>query len=324
MPMTSAPPDGLPIRVGISRCLLGDQVRFDGGHKRDLFLVETFGAFVEWVPVCPEVEAGFGTPRPAMRLVDRDGRLRLLTIDGRVDLTATMDRYARERVAQLDAEALSGYVLKKNSPSCGLERVKVYSAAGMPLRAGRGLFARRLLERFPHLPVEEEGRLADPRLRENFIERVFAYARVRQLFDSRWTVGALVRFHTAHKLVLMAHSPQAYRQLGVLVANAAKLSRTALRRRYVEAFMRTLAMIATRPRHVNVLQHMAGYLKTQLDAESKAELHAAIDDYGRGYVPLIVPITLLRHHVRAHRIEYLAGQIYLDPHPKELMLRNHV
>jgi uncharacterized protein YbgA (DUF1722 family)/uncharacterized protein YbbK (DUF523 family) len=313
-----------PVRVGISACLLGSEVRYDGGHKRDRFLVETLGGFVEWVPVCPEVEAGFGTPRPAMRLVDDGGRLRLLTIDARTDLTSTMDRYARRRVEQLDGEDLSGYVLKKNSPSCGLERVKVYTAAGMPLRSGRGLFAQRLLERFPHLPVEEEGRLANPALRENFIERVFAYARVRALFDGRWTIGSLVRFHTAHKLVLMAHSPQAYRELGAVVGTAGERSRAALRDEYVDRFMRALAIIATRRRHVNVLQHMAGYLKQQLDPESKAELHGAIDDYGNGYVPLIVPITLLRHHVRVHHIDYLAGQVYLDPHPKELMLRNHV
>ena len=318
------PAPSTPIRVGISACLLGREVRYDGGHKRDPFLVETLGTFIEWVPVCPEVEAGFGTPRPAMRLLDDDGRVRLVTVDTGTDLTLQMDRYARRRVAQLEGERLSGYVLKKNSPSCGLERVKVYTTRGMPLRSGRGLFAQRLLERFPHLPLEEEGRLTDPRLRENFIERVFAYARVQELFDGRWTVGSVVRFHTAHKLVLMAHSPQAYRDIGTLVATASELPRSEIRERYIEAFMGALSVMATRRRHVNVLQHMAGYLKKQLDPDSKAELHGAIDDYGSGYVPLIVPITLLRHYVRTHHIDYLAGQVYLEPHPKELMLRNHV
>jgi uncharacterized protein YbbK (DUF523 family) len=194
-----------PIRIGISSCLLGQEVRFDGGHKRDRFLTETFGQFVEWVPVCPEVEAGFGTPREAMRLVCEDGRLRLVTVKTAVDLTDTMERYARRRVDQLADERLCGYVLKKDSPSCGLERVKVYDAHRVPTRAGMGLFAAALRARHRFLPVEEEGRLSDPRLRDNFIERVFAYQRLRELFRSRWTVGSLIDFHTAHKLTLMAH-----------------------------------------------------------------------------------------------------------------------
>jgi len=314
---------------------MGKAVRYDGGHKRDAFLIDTFGQFVEWVPVCPEVEAGFGTPRPAMRLVSDDGRLRLLTIGAGADLTAPMERYARRRVAQLDGDDLCGYVLKKGSPSCGLERVKVYATNGMPLRTGQGLFATQLVERFPHLPVEEEGRLADPRLRDNFIERVFAYARLRALFNprpgsaddrprKRWTTGDLVRFHTVHKLTVMAHSPQAYREMGRLVAEAAGTPRADLVERYTDRFMSALAIIATPRRHVNVLQHMAGYFKHRLDAGSKAELAGAIEDYRNGLVPLIVPITLLRHHVRVHDVSYLAGQVYLEPHPKELMLRNHV
>jgi uncharacterized protein YbgA (DUF1722 family) len=186
------------------------------------------------------------------------------------------------------------------------------------------VFAARLLERFPALPVEEEGRLSDPKLRENFVERVFAYWRLRGLFSGRWSVGALVSFHTAHKLILMAHSPQAYQKLGQIVAGARGVPRKDLERGYTDTFMAALAVIATPRRHVNVLQHMAGYLKDKLDAESKRELAAAIDDYRNGLVPLIVPITLLRHHVRVHAISYLTGQLYLEPHPKELMLRNHV
>jgi len=313
-----------PIRVGISACLLGEAVRFDGGHKRDPFLTETFGAFVEWVPVCPEVECGFGTPREAMRLVRVDNDVRLLTVRTAVDLTDRMAAYTRRRVAQLDAEDLYGYVLKKDSPSCGLERVKIYGTGGVPEKSGRGILARSLVERFPSLPVEEEGRLSDPRLRENFVERVFAYWRLRGLFSGRWNLGALVEFHTGHKLILMAHSPEAYRQLGRLVARARGVGRKDLERRYTELFMSAMAVIATPRRHANVLQHMAGYFKNLLDAESKAELGAAIDDYRRGLVPLVVPITLLRHHVRVHGVSYLEGQRYLAPHPKELMLRNHV
>jgi len=259
-----------------------------------------------------------------MRLVRVDNDVRLLTVRTAVDLTDRMAAYTRRRVAQLDTEDLCGYVLKKDSPSCGLERVKIYGTGGVPEKSGRGIFARSLVERFPSLPVEEEGRLSDPRLRENFVERVFAYWRLRGLFRGRWNLGTLVEFHTAHKLILMAHSPEAYRQLGRLVARARGVGRKDLERRYTEQFMSALAVIATPRRHANVLQHMAGYFKNLLDAKSKAELGAAIDDYRRGLVPLVVPMTLLRHHVRVHGVSYLEGQRYLAPHPKELMLRNHV
>jgi uncharacterized protein YbgA (DUF1722 family)/uncharacterized protein YbbK (DUF523 family) len=298
-------------------------VRFDGGHKRDAFLTETFGRFVEWVPVCPEVECGFGTPREAMRLVRVERGVRLLTVKSGIDLTAPMERFSRSRVSALASEDLSGYVLKKDSPSCGLERVKVYGH-GAPVRGGRGLFAAVLVDAFPHLPLEEEGRLADPRLRDNFVERVFAYWRLRGLFAWRWTVGDLVRFHTAHKLLLLAHAPEGYRRLGRLVAGARRIPRRGLEQRYVAGFMQVLAQRATTKRHSNVLQHMAGYFKDRLDAASKRELAEAIDDYRRGLVPLVVPMTLLRHHVRMLDVTYLSGQTYLQPHPKELMLRNHV
>ena len=313
-----------PIRIGISTCLLGEPVRFDGGHKRDAFLTETFGRFVEWVPICPEVECGFGTPREAMRLERAGPGVRLLTVKTRIDLTEAMERYSRSRVAALADEDLSGYVLKKDSPSCGLERVKVYDPHGTPARGGRGLFAAALVEAFPHLPVEEEGRLADPRLRDNFIERVFAYWRLRGLFASRWTVGDLVRFHTAHKLLVLAHAPERYRRLGRLVAGARGMPRRNLERRYVAGLMEALAELATTRRHTNVLQHMAGYFTDRLDAASKRELAETIDDYRRGLVPLVVPLTLIRHHARTLDVAYLAGQTYLEPHPKELMLRNHV
>jgi uncharacterized protein YbgA (DUF1722 family)/uncharacterized protein YbbK (DUF523 family) len=313
-----------PIRVGISACLLGQQVRFDGGHKRDRFLTETFGRYVEWVPVCPEVECGFGTPRDAMRLVRVDDRLRLLTVKTGVDLTTPMERFSQKRVAALVRENLSGYVLKKDSPSCGLERVKIYDGHGTAARTGRGLFAAALAEALPHLPVEEEGRLTDPRIRDNFVERVFAYWRLRGLFAARWTASDLVRFHTAHKLLLLAHAPDAYRQLGRLVAGARRLPRRDVELRYVEEFMQALTQLATPRRHTNVLQHMAGYFKGQLDAASTRELADAIDDYRRGLVPLVVPLTLIRHYVRTFDVTYLAGQTYLQPHPKELMLRNHV
>jgi uncharacterized protein YbgA (DUF1722 family)/uncharacterized protein YbbK (DUF523 family) len=313
-----------PIRVGVSACLVGEQVRYDGGHKRDTFLTETFGRFVEWVPVCPEVECGLDTPREAMRLVRVGNDVRLVTARTGIDLTDRMERFSRPRLSALAGENLSGYVLKKDSPSCGLDRVKVYDRHGSPSRGGRGLYAAALVEAYPHLPVEEEGRLADPRLRDNFVERVFGYWRLRGLFDSPWTVDDLVRFHTAHKLLLLAHSPEAYRRLGRLVAGAAAVSRQDLEGRYVDGFMQALRRLATAGRHTNVLQHMAGYFKDRLDAASKRELVDAIGDYRSLLVPLVVPLALIRHHVRVLDVAYLAGQLYLDPHPKELMTRNHV
>jgi uncharacterized protein YbgA (DUF1722 family)/uncharacterized protein YbbK (DUF523 family) len=312
------------MRIGISSCLLGEGVRFDGGHKRDTYLTEIFGRFVEWVPVCPEVECGLGTPRESMRLVSAAGGVRLLTGKTRIDHTERMTLYSRRRVDELSSSDLCGYVLKKDSPSCGLERVKVYGTHSVPMKSGRGVFASRLIERFPNLPVEEEGRLSDPRLRENFVERVFAYSRLRSVFRSRWNVGALVAFHTAHKLILMAHSPEAYQRLGRLVGRAKGVRPSELETQYTTGFMTALTATATVRRHTNVLQHMVGYFKDQLDRASKAELLAAIEDYRLALVPLIVPVTLLRHYVRIHNVSYLAGQLYLEPHPKELMLRNHV
>jgi uncharacterized protein YbgA (DUF1722 family)/uncharacterized protein YbbK (DUF523 family) len=313
-----------PIRIGISSCLLGQLVRFDGGHKRDPFLVDTFGMFVEWVPVCPEVELGLGTPRESLRLVRKGELVHMVNTKSGRDITVEMRRWARARAEELAKENLAGYVLKKDSPSCGMERVKVYGESGMAEKSGRGLFAEALMERFPRLPVEEEGRLSDPRLRDNFVERVFAYVRLRALFAPRWTAGDLVRFHTAHKMALLAHSPELYAELGRLVARARSVGRTELETRYRELFMDALAKMATTRKHTNVLQHMAGHFKDLLEADDKQELLGSVEDYRRGLVPLVVPLTLVKHHVRRHKVEYLAGQVYLDPHPKELMLRNHV
>jgi uncharacterized protein YbgA (DUF1722 family)/uncharacterized protein YbbK (DUF523 family) len=311
------------IRIGVSACLLGDEVRYDGGHKRNPFLTDTLGPLVEWVKVCPEVEAGMPTPREPIQLRAEHGTITLRTVKTGIDLTASMTAFAEAQMNELGAADLCGYILKKDSPSCGMTRVKVYGG-GSPTRSGVGLFAKALLAHYPHLPVEEEGRLEDPRLRENFIERVFACRRLRNLFESRWTIGDLVRFHTAHKLVLLAHSTEAYARLGRVVAGAKTADRTTLRAQYTAAFMDALGAIATTKRHTNVLQHMAGYFKKTLDAASRAELLAVIDDYRVGLVPLIVPITLLKHHVRVHDVQYLASQVYLSPHPAELMLRNHV
>lgn len=317
-------PSTAPIRIGISACLLGEKVRYDGGHKRDDYLVETFGRFVEWVPVCPEVEMGLGTPRETLRLVRIGQDVRMVMPKTGTDYTSGMQIFARRRLRQLENEDLCGYVLKKGSPSCGMERVRVFDSHGVPAKSGRGLFAGALLAHFPNLPVEEEGRLYDPRLRENFIERVFAFRRLRTLFAGRWKLGALVAFHTAHKLLLMAHSPRAYASLGRLVAGGKSLPHAELRSRYETEFMGALSEMATTRRQTNVLQHIAGYLRPHLDDASRKELLAQIDDYRRGLVPLIVPVTLVRYFLRRFPIPYLGGQIYLEPHPKELMLRNHM
>jgi uncharacterized protein YbgA (DUF1722 family)/uncharacterized protein YbbK (DUF523 family) len=316
-----------PIRIGVSSCLLGAEVRFDGGHKRSDFLVDTLGGFIEFVPVCPEVEIGLGVPRETLRLV-RDSNTahspRLVTNNTGIDITDKMNAYAQRRVTALGGEDISGFVLKKDSPSCGMERVRVYARSGMPTRDGAGLFATALMQRYRSLPIEEEGRLNDPHLRENFVERVFAYRRLRSFFSSRWTLGGLVQFHTAHKLVLMAHSPKAYSELGRFVANAKRLPRGEMPEHYEFAFMEALKKLATTARHTNVLHHMLGYLRPHLDPDSRDELVSLIEDYRRGFVPLVVPIALFRHYVRKFGISYLRGQVYLDPHPKELMLRNHV
>ena len=313
-----------PIRIGVSACLLGEEVRFDGGHKRDTFLTTVLDPHVEFVPVCPEVEMGLGTPRETLRLIRRGDDLRMITTRTNIDHTEAMSLWARGRLDALERMDLSGYVLKKDSPSCGMERVKTYASGAAARRDGRGLFAAALLERMPQLPVEEEGRLTDPVLRENFIERVFAYRRLQDLFGSRWTAGALVVFHTAHKMSLLAHSVRGYGEMGRLVAAVRTRPRAELRSVYSSLFMKTLAVPATRARHTNVLQHMAGHLKQLLDDPSREELAATILDYRNGLVPLIVPVTLFRHHVRVHEVTYLEAQTYLAPHPRELMLRNHV
>lgn len=313
-----------PLRVGVSSCLLGGEVRFDGGHKRDRFLVDLLGAFVEWVAVCPEVEAGMGIPRPAMRLVREGENVRMLEISSGRDRTSEMQEFADRRVNALRDLELCGYVLKKDSPSCGMTRVKVYRDRGMPKREGTGLYASALVQAYPNLPLEDEGRLNDPILRENFIENVFAYRRLRRLFKGRWTSAQVVAFHTAHKLQLMAHSTVAYRELGRLVATGKQVPRAAFREQYQRGFMTALKHRASRGRNANVLQHAAGHLKKQLDSSSRTELSDLIHDYRKGLVPIVVPLTLIRHHVRGLDVEYLKGQAFLEPHPKELMLRNHV
>lgn len=320
--------DPLRIRLGISACLLGERVRYDGGHKRDVFLTDVLGPFVEWVPVCPEVEIGLGTPRDTIRLVGRETAPRLVVERTGADLTGRMARYAEAKTGELDE--LDGYVFKRASPTCGLFRVRVYGDDGGGRGAGRGLYAGIVTRRLPLLPVEEEGRLNDPAIRENFVERVFAAARWRSFAKTRPGAGDLVAFHTAQKLAVLAHSPAHYARLGRLVADAGRRPvagrsvRTDTLTGYGALLMEALAVRATRGRHVNVLQHVAGFFKRDLDPGDRLELATVIEEYRRGLVPLVVPLTLVRHHVRRLGLTYLASQVYLSPHPKELMLRNHV
>jgi len=319
----TAPDD---LRIGISSCLLGEQVRFDGGHKKDGFITGTLEQFVQFVPVCPELEVGLGVPRESLRLVrpEPKGEVRIVAPKSGTDHTVAMRRYSKRRAKELAALDLDGYLLKKDSPSCGFQRVKVYDHNNSPARTGRGLFTEALLNALPALPVEDEGRLNDPGLRENFFVRVFAYRRLKELFRGRWTPGQLVAFHTREKLLLRAHHEISYRELGRLVAQAKGMDRAQLRAAYEEGFMAALTHRATIKRNVNVLQHAAGYFKKLLGPREPQELAGLIEDYRRQLVPLIVPLTLLRHFVRIHEVDYLAGQTYLEPHPKELMLRNHV
>ena len=310
--------------VGVSACLLGQQVRFDGGHKRDLFLTDLFGKFIDWVAICPEVEVGMGVPRASVRLVGTLTHPRMIAEKSGKDWTEAMHRFAAKRVRDIAEKQLSGYVFKKNSPSCGVERIKVYNAKGMAERHGRGLFAAAIMKQWPLLPVEEEGRLNDVKLRENFIERVFAYHRWLQATSERRSPGALVRFHTSHKYLLLAHSERHYRHLGHLVAAAKQISIAEVYDDYGRGFMDALAVHATEKSHANVLDHMMGYFSKQLTAAERQELVQLIGEFRHRLIPLIAPITMIRHYTRKYQVAYLQGQLYLEPNPKELMLRNHV
>jgi uncharacterized protein YbgA (DUF1722 family)/uncharacterized protein YbbK (DUF523 family) len=286
--------------------------------------MDILGLFVEWVSVCPELEVGMGVPREPVRLVGSPSRPRMIAERSGLDWSERMNGFASKRVGALERMNLAGYILKKNSPSCGMERVRVYGKSGVPSRQGRGLFAHCLMERLPLLPVEEEGRLSDPGLRENFVERVFAYHRWRTMVGARPSVGKLVAFHTRHKLALLAHSEKDFRRLGRLVADAKKRPLGEVLDHYGRLFMEALAVRATTRKHTNVLEHMLGYFSSRLTADERAEVLELIRDYHRGVVPLIVPITLVRHYVRKYEVGYLQDQVYLDIDPKELMLKNHV
>jgi len=314
---------GNKISIGVSSCLLGEKVRYDGGHKHDRYITDTLGRFFRFVPVCPEVGCGLSIPREAMRLEGDPSAPRLVTNRTGIDLTERMLDFCRKKVLELEQEDLCGFIFKKDSPSSGLYRVKVYGG-GVPARNGRGLFADALVKHFPLLPVEEEGRLYDMNLRENFIERVFAFRSWKDFLLGPCGMGDLVAYHTGRKLQIMAHSPEIYREMGKLVAEGKRLSRDQLLERYRELLMRALSLHATVKKNANVLSHIMGYFKKYLSSGEKEELLEIIRQYHEQLIPLIVPVTLLKHYVNKYDQDYLKSQSYLNPHPMELMLRNHV
>lgn len=309
------------IVLGVSSCLLGQKVRYDGGHKMNHYISDLLSNYFDFIPVCPEVECGLTTPREAMRLTGDPELPRLVTSKTGIDLTEQMENWCSQRIKDLEPLKIRGFIFKKNSPSSGLFRVKVYQTKGPPLTTGRGLFAQAMTRAFPLLPVEEEGRLVDTRLRENFIERVYAYDRLLTFLDSNSTKGDLVRFHTPQKLLLMAHSPDHYRRLGSLVASSTPMPQ--LLPAYSQLFMEAMQLLATPAKQTNVLMHCMGYFKKQLEAWEKQELLGLIERYRMQQLPLIVPITLLKHYVQRFGQPYLREQLYFSPHPDELMLRNH-
>ena len=311
-------------KIGISSCLLGHPVRWNAGHKLDRFLTNTLGQFVEYVPVCPEVEAGFGVPRESVRLVGDPENPRMITFKSKKDLTDQMKRWAKKRVKQLEKEDLCGFIFKCDSPSSGMIRVKVYSEKGMPRKVGVGMFARAFMDHFPRIPVEDDGRLHNPAIRENFIERIFSLKRWRDITAKSPRIGKLVDFHSRNKLLLLSHSQKHYRLMGKLVANGKTLTPKKLFDQYEQLLLEALALKTTAKKNNNVLQHLMGYFKKQLAADEKQELLEVFEQYRKGYVPLLVPLTLINHYVRKYDQPYLKIQTYLNPHPLELKLRTSV
>jgi uncharacterized protein YbgA (DUF1722 family)/uncharacterized protein YbbK (DUF523 family) len=311
------------VKIGISSCLLGNHVRYDGGHKLDRFLVDTLGRYLDYVPVCPEVEVGFPVPREALRLEGDPTAPRLVTVQTKEDHTERMTAWARKRVKALEGEVLCGFIFKSNSPSSGMEWVKVYNDKGMAEKRGTGLFARMFMDHFPLVPVEDEGRLHDPRLRESFIESIFTLKRWRETVGRGKRLANLVAFHTNHKLLILAHSPQHYRKMGKLVAGGKLVTPATLFSQYEALLVEALRLKTTAKKNSNVLEHILGYFKKQLTPDEKQEMLEIIGQYRSGHVPLIVPVTLMNHYVRKYAEPYLSRQVYLNPHPLELQLRNH-
>ena len=317
------------IQVGISACLLGQEVRFDGGHKRSSFCEQELGAHFDYHPVCPEMAIGLGSPRAAIRLVRRQGEIRAEASNGSFDVTDKLIAFSEQKARQLDF--ISGYILCAKSPSCGMERVRIYAGtadggrnagnSGGSAKEGVGLFAQALMAANPLLPVEEDGRLCDPVLRENFVLRVFAYHDWQQLCARGLSAAALIQFHSRYKYLVLSHATTHYRALGKLLAHVGKANLQEVAQRYIQGLMAALSVRATRRNHTNVLMHLQGYFKKVLTPAQKQELTDTIDKYRTGILPLLVPLTLIRHYLREYPNAYLAEQVYLNPHPDTLKLR---
>jgi uncharacterized protein YbgA (DUF1722 family)/uncharacterized protein YbbK (DUF523 family) len=313
------------IKIGVSSCLVGEKVRWNGDHKQNHFVREVLSDYFHYVSVCPEMEVGMGVPRETVALYGDLNKSRMISKKTQTDWTVPMESYIKERISSLTHDDLCGYIFKSKSPSCGLGRVPVYAEFGSDsVRHGPGIFAKAFTNKFPLVPTEDEGRLNDPLIRENFIVKVFSFSRLKDLFKNNFSIGELVRFHTQQKFLLLAHSRKYYDELGHLVAKSKSLSKEALKNEYGNTFMKALTFKATPKKNSDVLLHMFGFFKKVLSHVEKEDILNTIQDYRKGLLPLIVPVTLIRHQVHKHNIEYLKDQVYLNPHPKELMLRNHV
>jgi uncharacterized protein YbgA (DUF1722 family)/uncharacterized protein YbbK (DUF523 family) len=304
------------IKVGVSSCLLGEKVRWDGNHKQDTVVKNQLGRIFEWVPTCPEVEIGMGIPRESVQLTGNPKSPRMVGTTTATDWTRRMNRYSKKRSRELAKINVCGYIFKSKSPSCGIARIKILSNNGKTQSKGRGLFAELFIQQYPLVPVEDEDRLRDARVRENFITRVFAYHRLTQLLKGRFSLKALVKFHTAYKFLLLAHSRKHYNALGKRVAQAKQIAPAELKSCYAEEFMQALTFRSTNKKNADVLYHMLGFFKTQLSQDEKLDLIETIEDYRNELTSLIVPVTLIKRHVRKHKLDYLSDQVYLNPHPK--------
>lgn len=312
----------MKLKIGVSACVLGERVRYDGGHKLSEFVAKKLAPFTEFVPYCPELAIGLGIPRTAIRLMKfADGQTRLVNNrDSSIDYTDLMVSTTQQRLPEL-AE-LQGYIVCAKSPSCGMERVRLVDERGGQLgKVAIGVFTRELMQAFPWLPVEEDGRLLDDGIRESFMTRVYALSDWQSRMQDGFTVGKLVKFHSQYKFILLAHHPVAYRELGRLVANPQLFHKDALALRYLTDFMRALAVPTTRKNHANVLMHLQGFFKKVLSGDAKAELLELIHQYRLGHIPLLAPLTLLKHHLRFNPDDYVAAQRYLQPFPTELGVR---
>ena len=313
------------IKIGVSSCLLGEKVRWNGDHKQDRYVRDVLGNYFEYIATCPEVDVGMGIPRETVALYGTLENPRMIGKKTQTDWTRKMNNYTKGRISELAKHDLCGYIFKSKSPSCGTGRVNVYSKFGSAkVRQGLGMFASAFTKTLPLIPVEDEGRLHDPRIKENFIIRVFCFYRLGCLLRERFSIGKLVKFHTKHKFLLLSHSRKHYDTMGQLVANAKSSKLEELKVRYSNLFMEALTYKSTPKKNTGVLLHMMGFLKKILTRSEKEDILATIEDYRKELLPLIVPVTLIRHQVNKHNVEYLLDQIYLNPHPKELMLRNHV